>query len=365
MALGSTNISTGAVNTELGSPYTTPRLIKNLCTYTSMNPFSFGTPGYWDIGATGDKFIFWQLPRGTGYTDPRGTYNGTDKESYHLGDFRYYNHSAITPYCNFPAGTTEYGYGTSTATGLSRTVYVGEMDWKQTLPEHYSENDWATMTNVHLLDAFDDSIAGTASIPVSGGNANISITAFSISPAGTPVTKTYHVAFGIDATHWSFKMGTDQGLGGIGTITALQLAARAQLDADWTDAATTNITGGANDPYTDVTIPGGTTESFSGTNVAIWQFDGANPSFRCWYNSGASYDDYTRMNADWLIKGFKDEPTAEYIVGTAQIYGNSGNNSVTLPAGGLTRSGGGANSPNTFSDGDNITLIFENITIVL
>ena len=70
------------------------------------------------------------------------------------------------------------------------------------------------------------------------------------------------------------------------------------------------------------------------------------------------------MNADWLIKGFKDEPAAEYIVGTAQIYGASGNTDVTLPGGGLARSGGGDNSPNQFTDGDDITLIFRNITIV-
>ena len=70
------------------------------------------------------------------------------------------------------------------------------------------------------------------------------------------------------------------------------------------------------------------------------------------------------MNADWLIKGFKDEPSAEYIVGTANLYGNGGANSVTLPGGGLLRSGGGANSPNQFTDGDNITLILRNITIV-
>jgi hypothetical protein len=351
MALGATGISTAVVNTELGSPYTTPRIIKDLCTYANVNPCSFGRPGMWDVDATADKFIYYQVARGIGYTDPRGTYNGTDKEVYHLGDFRYYNHSAITPYCNFPAGTTEYGYGTTTATGLSRTVYVGEMDWKQTLPEHYSENDWATMTNVHLLDASDDSIAGTAAIPTSGGNANISITPFSISTPGLPVTKTYHVAFGVDTTHWSFKMGTDQGLGGIGTITAVQLKAALLLDIDFD--ASTPITGGSNDPYTSIdwSGSGAINHRTSGASVGIWTYTGSD-GFRCYHSGG--YDDYKNINADCYLKGFKSSPSTEYSAGNRNIATDNADNSFTLSLGG---------SPGTWSDGDEVQLILKNITI--
>ena len=350
MALGATNISTAAVNTELGSPYTTPRVIKNLCTHANVNPCSFGRPGVWDIGVTADKFIFYQVARGIGYTDPRGTYNGTDKEVYHLGDFRYYNHSAIVPYCNFPAGTVEYGYGTTTATGLVRTIYVGEMDWAQSSPSHYNENDWATMTNVHLLDASDNSIIGTAAIPVSGGNVNISITPFSISTPGAPVTKTYHVAFGVDATHWSFKMGTDQGLGGIGTITAVQLKAALLIDINFDD---TNITGGANDPYTSIAWSGSgaINHRTSGSSIGVWTYTGID-GFRCYYSGG--YDDYRNITADCYLKGFKSSPTTEYSAGNRNITTNNADNSFTLPLGG---------SPSSWSDGDEVQLILRNITI--
>jgi len=356
VALGTINISTGAVNTELGSPYTTPRIVRNLCIHANVNPCSFGRPGLWDIDGTGDRFIFFQKPRGSGYTDPRGSYNGTDKESYHLGDFRLYNNSAVIPYCDFPATTIEYPSGTTVATP-SVTIYVGEMDWKQTLPEHYSENDWPTLTNIHLLDASDDTIVGTAAIPSSGGNVSIQTSILMAAEGGT-YSETYHVAFGIDATHWSIKMGSDQGLGGIGTITVKRLQSRQIQDVIYVGT----VTGGVNPVYDNMRTYGATTESFSGTNVARWEFFEISP-FEA-RRSGYPTFFATRIDADWLIKGFKDEPDAEYIVKTAQVYGNNANNDVTLPAGGLTRSGGGANSPNQFGDGDNIVLLLENIDII-
>lgn len=94
MALGTTNITTAAVNTELGSPFTTPRTVKGLCSYP-MNPYSFYGP--WTMTTDSAK-------------DASIQYSTTD---YRLGDFRSYNHTSSTPSAagNFthnwgPGGTT-------------------------------------------------------------------------------------------------------------------------------------------------------------------------------------------------------------------------------------------------------------------
>lgn len=353
MALGATSISTAAVNTELGSPYgaTTSRTIKNLCTHANVNPCSYGRPGYWDIGATADKFIFYQAPRGLTSTDPRGTYNGSDKEVYHLGDFRYYNNSAITPYAGFPSSTIEYGSTTTTANG-SITVYVGEMDWAQPgTPAHYHENDWATMTNVHILDSSDDSIVDSATIPASGGNVSLDWS-ISMPTAGSTYSKTYHVAFGVDATHWSFKMGTDQSLGGVGTVTVKRLSAAAVAGASFDD---TSFTGGDNDPYTSCDIIGTENYAIASTDTATFRFTTLD-AFRCYYSGGS--DDYRSIAATWYVKGFNENPATEYEYKDANIASNDAANTVDL-------GGTWVDTPphSTWEDDDNIALILRDLTI--
>lgn len=361
MALPTTGITASAIATALGNA---SRNFKTLCTDTNLNPWSRYKPGYLKSDGTADKFVEWQPPRGGGFTDPRG-YNSdsaSSLEGYRLGDFRGYNHSAVLPYLSEPGSTIEFGSGTATSSGISLTFYAGETNWAIDSAV-YRETSWwvSPFTHVHALDASDDSICGTALLPAIGGNVSIPLDGVSMTQ-GIPVTTTYHLAFGIDSTHWNIKLGTRYGADGISDVTVLRLQARQITEVNWDD---TSITGGTNDPYADVTTPGGTTNYFTGVNVATWEFDAIHPAFDCYYtHSGTGTDSYTRMNADWLIKGFKDEPSAEYIVGTANLYGNGGTNSVTLPAGGLVRSGGGANSPNQFTDGDNITLILRNITIV-
>lgn len=350
MALGATNISTAAVNTELGSPYgpTATRTIKDLCTYASINPCSFGRPGYWDVGGTADKFIFYQAPRGVSFTDPRGSYNGTDKEVYHLGDFRYYNHSAITPYASFPVSTIEYGSGTSTANG-SITLYVGEMDWAQSSPAHNSENDWTSITHVHLLDASDDSIVDTATLPVSGGSASLD---WSISmPSYSTYAETFHIAFGVTDSTWAFKMGTDQGLGGIGTITVKRLAPAQCTGATFID---TSFGGGANDPYNSVEIMGTKTYNLPTSTTATFVFS-ALDAFRCYYSGGS--DDYRNIAATWYIRGFHENPATEYEVKDANIVSNGGTNNVNL--------GSMVDSPphGSWEDGDSIVLVLRDLTI--
>lgn len=365
MALPTTSLTMTAVGTALGNA---SRNLRVLCIDPNINEWSRYKPGYLKGDGTADNFVEWQPPRGGGFTDPRGVNpdTGNDLEGYRLGDYRGYNHTAFLPYLSEPPSTIEFSSGTSTSFGISLTFYAGEVRWVTDGGGVYREEPFwnGPITHVHALDASDDSFQGTALLPAIDGNVSIPLDGVAMSP-GVPVTTTYHLAFGIDATHWHLKLGTRYGADGISDVTVLRLEAREILAANWTDAATTNITGGANDPYVDVLTPGGTTNYFTGSNVATWEFDAVNPSFDCYYShSGTGTDPYTRMNADWLIKGFKDEPSAEYIVGTAQIFGNGAANSVTLPGGGLARSGGGDNSPNQFTDGDKISLIFKNITIV-
>jgi len=145
-------------------------------------------------------------------------------------------------------------------------------------------------------------------------------------------------------------MGTDQGMGGIGSITAVQLQQALLLDINFDD---TNITGGANDPYTSIAWSGSGSINHrtSGSNVGIWTYTGLN-GFRC-YRSGG-YDDYRNINADCYLKGFKSSPTTEYSAGNVNIATNNANNSFTLSLGG---------SPSSWSDGDEVQLILRNITI--
>jgi len=89
VAIASTNISTAVVNTELGSPYTTPRLVSLLCKHANAgHPFSFYGPG--GISTDASKNAIWVAPTG----------------NYKLGDFRLYNRTASTP--SGPGNFTHY-----------------------------------------------------------------------------------------------------------------------------------------------------------------------------------------------------------------------------------------------------------------
>jgi hypothetical protein len=351
MALGTTNISTAVVNTELGSPYTTPRLVSDLCTHANVQKWSRYKPGYFYPEATSDKFIWYQVPRGSGYIDPRGTNSddGGNKESYRLGDFRGYNHTASAAYVTFPSATIEFASGTGTSFGISRTFYAEEIDWENDGVYRESHNWAGPITHVHMLDALDDSIQGTATLPAISGNVSIPLDGVSLTP-GVLVTKTYHLAFGVDSTHWNLKLGTNYGAGGIGDVKMLELNARQIYPAAFDDSS---FGGGANDPYNAVDIQGTNTNRFNGATQAIWDY-ATTSAWRCYY-TGSDYDDYGNITADWYIKGFKGQLTTEYLAASAMAFASNGaNNTVTLPVSG---------SPSTFSDGDEISLILRNLTI--
>jgi hypothetical protein len=353
VALGLTNINTTNVGAAIGS---SSDIVRVLCTFVDVNPCSQYRPGLWDIGSGSDFFIYYQVPRGSGYTDPRGTYNGSDKESYHLGDFRGYNHAAGIPYVAYTETVIQFGFGTTTTTGITLTFYVYEMNWKQTASglERREENDWPTMTHVHLLDASDDSIVGSAAIPTSGGNVSIAAN-YAITTPGVQVDKTFHVAMGIDVTHWSFKVGTDQGLGGIGLSSAIQLKQALIIEEAAFDDDSFIETGVPGTVYTsaEVITPGDNDNVFSG-DQAIWNYN-QNDDFRCYHSGGSN--DFRSINAKWFIKGFIEDPDVEYEVKTANFLSNNANNVVDLSS--------MVDSPprGFWKDGDEIALILRELTV--
>jgi len=109
MALGSTNISTGAVNTELGSPYTTPRLVSQLCSHANAgNIASLYGPGTLAVDAS--KNVYWVTPT----------------SNYKLGDFRLYNRTASAPSAA-PNFTHNWGPGGS-STNISIATQPQQMN---------------------------------------------------------------------------------------------------------------------------------------------------------------------------------------------------------------------------------------------
>jgi hypothetical protein len=99
VALLGTNISTAVVNTELGSPYTTPRIVRQLCIHPNAGtPWSFYGVG--TLGVDANKNVVWTAP----------------SSNYKLGDFRFYNRTAsaasgpdnLTHYWGPSGSTTDF-----------------------------------------------------------------------------------------------------------------------------------------------------------------------------------------------------------------------------------------------------------------
>lgn len=351
MALPFTAISISAVETALGA---STKNLRSLCVHVNVNPWARYKPGYLEADGSADKFVIYQEPQGASYTDPRGNNvdSGTPLEVFRLGDFRGYNHSADAPYLSEPGATIEFGSGTSTSFGISLTAYVKEVNWAADSGDEYREqHGWADLTHIHVLDADDDSIIDSAVIPSIGGFVSLDLDGVAMTQ-GVPVTKTYHLAFGVDSTHWSVKLGTRYGADGISDVTVLRLEAPEALNAIFVDSS---FGGGANDPYTSVEILGSNTNRIVGSNQVIFDYSTLN-AWRCYYSGGT--DDYRSIDADWYIKGFHENPATEYQVNSSMAFQSNGaNNTVTLSS--------MIDTPphSTWEDGDKMVLVLRNLTI--
>lgn len=351
MALPTTAISISAVKTALSSiSYD----LGTLCRDSNVNPWSRYKPGYLKADATADKFVERVTPRGASYTDPRGNNvdSGTPLEVFRLGDFRGYNHSADAPYLSEPGATIEFGSGTSTSFGISLTAYVKEVNWAADSGDEYRErHGWADLTHIHVLDASDDSIIDSAVIPAIGGSVSLDLDGVAMSQ-GVPVTKTYHLAFGVDTTHWSVKLGTRYGADGISDVTVLRLEEAEVVGATFID---TSFGGGANDPYSSVQIVGTENYAITGTDTATFRFTTLD-AFRCYHSGGSDY--YKNIAATWWVKGFHENPATEYEYKNGNIASNNAVNTVDL-------GGTWVDTPPHISweDGDKIILILRDLTI--
>lgn len=352
-ALPTTGLKMSAVATALGVS-TSDIDLENLCTHANVNVWARYKPGYLKAGAGADFFIVYQEPQGIGFTDPRGidAEYGHNKESFKLGDFRGYDHASDAPYGAFPSSTIEFSSGTSTSFGISVTFYVEDINMKSNSSSAYREqHGFADLTHVHILDASDNSIEGTAAIPSPGGNVSLPVDGVAMSQ-GVPVTKTYHIAFGVDSTHWSVKLGTLDGAGGIGTITVLRLEAAKVNGAQFID---TSFGGGDNPPYSSCEITGSTTYAIASSDTATFKF-AATDAFRCYHAGGSDY--YKNIAATWFVKGFHENPNTEYEYKDANIASNNATNTVDL-------GGTWVDTPphSTWEDGDSITLVLRDLTI--
>ena len=351
-ALPTTSLTMTAIGTALGNA---SRNLSTLCTDSNINAFARYKPGYLDAGATADKWMFWQEPQGSGTTDPRGLNpdGGGSLEVFRMGDFRGYDHDSDPAYAGFSGTTIQFPNGTGTSSGISIPFYAEDVNWAADSSDLYREqHGMPELTHVLALDASDNSIQGAELIPAIAGNVDIDLDGVTL-PAGTLVTKTYHIAFGVDATHWSVKLGTLDGAGGIGDVKMIQLLAPIINGVTFDD---TSFTGGDNDPYAGCNTVGSNTNRFSG-NTAIWDYSTLS-AWKCFYtHDGGGDDDYRSIAATWYIKGFIENPATEYEVKTANFVSNGGNNTVDLSS--------MVDSPprGYWKDGDNIFLILRDLTI--
>ena len=110
---------------------------------------------------------------------------------------------------------------TGTATGLTVPFYAQEVEWSD-LGVYRETNNWPGFTHVLALDDDDsNAIIGSVALPGIGGNVDIPLDDITLIP-GVTVTVNIHIALGIDATHWSVKLGTLDGAVGIGQVKVLE-----------------------------------------------------------------------------------------------------------------------------------------------
>jgi len=124
MAIPQSGITTTLVGQTIGLGSND---VGTLCKSTKINPWSRYKPGYLYVDS--NNHMQFQLPRGMGYADPRGSYLGRTDEGYNLGDFRGYNHTATAPSVTSPGTVTAY---TNTSSVANVQFMIGEIDWLKT-----------------------------------------------------------------------------------------------------------------------------------------------------------------------------------------------------------------------------------------
>ncbi len=342
MALALINISTNLVGNEIGN---SSRNVGILCTAPEINQWSRARPGYLYIDGT-TKEITYHPPAGHATTDPRGANPDTNSlgEDFNLGDFRGYNHSAVTPdlgalpdiiYASSQAGLT-----------VSRTLtfYIGEVNWANSGTIYRELNNFLNLLYANVVDNSTLAVIGGAALSGIALNGSIDVSfSYTLPAAGNTIALTVFGAFGIDATHWSAKLGNR-------SFNATVLLAALITGTQWDGSA---ISGGTTPPYSGLVfntqgnyLSAGNILHFVMSDLAPFQV----------LNGSSVIEYFHEITADVWVKGFYGQSSTEYLIGTAlSLFGNSADNAFTLPAG---------LSPSTYGDGDVLTLVLKNVNLI-
>jgi hypothetical protein len=144
MAIPQSGITTTLVGQTIGLGSND---VGTLCKSIKINPWSRYKPGYLYVDS--NNHMQFQLPRGMGYADHRGSYLGRTDEGYNLGDFRGYNHQATAPSVTSPGTVTAY---TNTSSVANVQFMIGEIDWLKTENSfHPAMSDLPTLSYAMLL----------------------------------------------------------------------------------------------------------------------------------------------------------------------------------------------------------------------
>lgn len=169
-------------------------------TSDSVNKYSRFRPGYWTVE---NSILTFQLPRGGGYTDPRGTdENGVSVEAYKLGDFRGYNHSAPNiGYLGDQITTINFGSNSGgEVTSVECVFYLGEVDWFGDEGSYWGSNNLPLYTQILAIDADTSSVLGIVEkddLETIGSTKRAIFQLQLSAPSSTNGTKEYNVKFGL------------------------------------------------------------------------------------------------------------------------------------------------------------------------
>jgi hypothetical protein len=347
MAIPQSGITTTLVGQTIGLGSND---VGTLCTSTKINPWSRYKPGYLTVEPDGT--IGFQLPRGMGYNDPRGSYLGRPDEGYNLGDFRGYNHQAKAPYAvarnNMIYDSSQVG--NQETVGLS--FYIGEIDWAQTESAHNAKQDLKPLPFVNVM-ASGSSVSGIitsgASVSSVDQNGYVNVPISYTVPQHYLIIE-YEFWFGTSLTNNVVRVGNFAGAKSTGKFSIL--TGGPQLTTMSYDGNVPITANGVT--YTDFQISGNQTTYLASGNTLGYRF--ANTSPFVVHDTNNNSIPYSGVSITGYLTGFASDPDAQYGTGYQPIplKGNNVDNQITLPTGG---------SPSTYGDGDLITFVITHVYI--
>lgn len=156
MSLPTTGISTTLVNNTIGAG---SHDVRELCTFINVKSYSRHRPGYYYI----DEFnsISYRVPRGGSVADPRG-----GVESFKLGDFRKYNHSALAYKLISSFPDIRLNNGASYTIPVS--FFTGEVDWMNKDEDENAHNYLGNPTHfwIRIIHGDFDHSIGTYKVAI-------------------------------------------------------------------------------------------------------------------------------------------------------------------------------------------------------